>query len=199
MKTFILTLLLISLNTSAIAGPPKGELFGYRLGDKYPVGPQTEFEAGDFIAAKLIVAEKPEKPDNFGTVKLMVTPKSFTIFYVYADSEFPNEKTAKVFADSYAQLLNKKYGSKCVQRKTDPEWGPLALVCSSQYELSVRYFVAPGKSPERIGVRIGLEAVGGTASQSLSGKLVSEGMQLETQAKKESLEKAQRDQRMKGL
>ena len=127
MKTFILTLLLISLNTSAIAGPPKGELFGYRLGDKYPVGPQTEFEAGDFIAAKLIVAEKPEKPDNFGTVKLMVTPKSFTIFYVYADSEFPNEKTAKVFADSYAQLLNKQYGSKCVQRKTDPEWGPLAL------------------------------------------------------------------------
>jgi hypothetical protein len=199
MKKTILMLLVTAVSTGAMAGPLEGELFGYRLGDKYPVGPQTKFEAGDLIAAKLIVAENSEKPEGIGSVKLMVTPKTFTIFYIYADSEFPDEKTAKAFADDYAQLLSTKYGSKCVQRKTDPEWGPLALVCSKQYELSVRYFIAPERSPERIGVRIELSADGGSVSQSLSGKLVAEDLELKTKAKKQGLEKAQKEQRLKGL
>jgi len=181
----------------ANAGPLEGDLFGYRLGAKYPVGDATRGYFS-FMGQAVLLAEKPEAPPGFDRVELVTTPKTFTIANIYATAEFEDEFKAKAFEVKYADLLGTMYGPKCAATKA---WldEALKLICSKSFELTVHRF-KPDKPGEKHKVHVGLKF----DNDSTSGKKVlaqfkSEFATLDTEAKRTRLDKALREQRLKGL
>lgn len=197
MRSFVTTLLLLIGTSAAFAGPIEGEFFGYRIGSRYPVTDHTQGRL-TAMGGLEILTEKPEKPADFQWVKIIATPKTFTIANIYGIAEFSDEKEAKSLATQYADLLSAAHGDKCRPIKAYLGEG-LELLCGGQYELSVRYY-ASDKSEQKYKVHVGLK----TDSESKNGKRVQaqfkhEMEQLEAEAKAYRLDKAKKEQKLRGL
>jgi hypothetical protein len=193
-----LLLLLVLFNSLAVrAGPLEGELFGYRLGDRYPVGDTTRGYFS-FMGQAVLNAEKAEMPPGFSLVEVITTPKTFTIANIYAKAEFEEESNAKEFEAKYANLLRTMYGAKCTGMKAYLQEA-LKLRCSKSYELTVHRF-KPDKGSEKHQVHVGLKF----DNESPTGKRIlalfkTELDQLDSEAKRNRLDKALREQGLKGL
>lgn len=181
----------------AHAGPLEGELFGYRLGARYPVGEATRGYFS-FMGQAVLLAEKPEVPAGFDRVEVITTPKTFTIANIYAKAEFDGEASAKEFEAKYADLLSTMYSPKCSPLKAYLDEA-LKLLCSKSYELTVQRF-KPDKPGEKHQVHVGLKFDNSTqAGKRMLAQFKSELASLDTEAKRARLDKALREQGMKGL
>ena len=193
-------LLLASVFTAlsaAHAGPLEGELFGYRLGTKYPISDATRGYFS-FMGQAVLNTEKPEMPAGFDRVEVITTPKSFTIANIYAKAEFEDEAKAKTFETKYADLLRTMYGGKCSAIKAYLDEA-LKLGCSRSYELTVHRF-KPDKPGEKHQVNVGLKFDNdSSAGKQILSQFKSELEALNTEAKRTRLDKALREQGLKGL
>ena len=181
----------------ASAGVIEGDFFGYRLGAKYPIGKTTKGYM-DVMGGVVLIAEKPEMPSDFERVELIVTPKTFTIANIFAVAEYADEAKAKSLASRYADLLETLHGSKC-----PPQIAylgeSLKRLCGSIYELTVSHF-KPSSSKERHKVYVGLKFENSTeAGKRVLAQFESEIKQLEAEGKRQRLERAIKEQKMKGL
>jgi hypothetical protein len=195
-QKFLLPLLLFG-SLAAHAGPLEGELFGYRLGSKYPVGEATRGYFS-FMGQAVLNAEKAEMPAGFDRVEVITTPKSFTVANIYAKAEFDDEAKAKEFEAKYAELLRTMYGPKCPSMKAYLEEA-LKIRCAKTYELTVHRF-KPDKPGEKHQVHVGMKF----DDESQAGKKIlslfkTEFDQLDSEAKRSRLDKALREQGLKGL
>lgn len=194
---FLLLASAVLVLSVAQAGPLEGELFGYRLGAKYPVGDTTR---GYFssMGEAVLNAEKAEAPEGFDRVEIITTPKTFTIANIYAKAEFEHEAKAKEFEGKYADLLRTMYGGKCPATKAYLDEA-LKLVCSRSFELTVHRF-KPDKSGEKNQVHVGLKFDNdSSAGKKILSQFKSELEALDTEAKRARLDKALREQSLKGL
>lgn len=194
-RTLVVLTSLLGALSIAVAGPLEGELFGYRLGAKYKVEAETKGYSG-FMGQAIIVADKPEMPSDFERLELITTPKTFTVINIYASAEFEGEEKAKDFESRYADLLGTMYGSKCSPLKAHLEEA-LKLLCSKRFELSVHRF-KPDKPTEKHRVHVGLR-LAGQAGKHIEAQFVGELEQLESEGKKARLEKALKEQKLKGM
>ena len=198
MRLPLLVAFLFGVMASAIAGPLEGELFGYRLGAKYMVGEATRGYFMAFMGSMVIMAEKPEMPSDFERVELIATPKTFTIANIYAVAEFADEEKAKTFALRYADLLQTLHGGRCSPVKAYLEES-LKLLCGGSFELTVNRF-KPDKPSEKHKVHVALEFDNDSkAGKRIVAQFESELTQLEREGKKSRLEKALKEQRLKGM
>lgn len=114
---------LVIFHVTAYADARKGELFGYRLGDKYPVTSKTVIQYGpsDFPPTTMVfivTAERPVKPLEIGNVYLMVSRKSYTILAIYAHTGFASETQKQAFAKKYAEILRATYPEQLFETGT---------------------------------------------------------------------------------
>ena len=100
----------------ADAGSESGELFGYKIGDKYPVKANTlvkkrlSVSDGSISSYILeIVTESPIKPKEIHKVSVSTTVQTFTIIDIISCNEFDSYEKADDFADKYTTLLKAKY------------------------------------------------------------------------------------------
>ncbi|HEY5742545.1 MAG TPA: hypothetical protein VIS99_08385 [Terrimicrobiaceae bacterium] len=100
----------ILLPGRAIADVRKGEMFGYQIGAIYPATKNTRFEINDNY--RYIVAERPVKPPQIGTVRILATPKTLEIAAVTGKTSFRSRYQAYQFLNGMATLLGSKYGLK---------------------------------------------------------------------------------------
>lgn len=193
----LLPVLALFSSFAALAGPLEGELFGYRLGVKYPIGDATRGYFS-FMGQVVLNAERPEMPGGFGRVEIIATPKTFTIANIYAMAEFDEEAKAKEFEAMYADLLGTMYGTKCTAMKAYLEEA-LKLRCSKAYELAVHRF-KPDKGGEKHKVHVGLKFDNESpAGKKMLGLFKTELDQLDSEGKRSRLDKALREQGLKGL
>jgi hypothetical protein len=197
MMRFALVALACFTAASAVAGPLEGDLFGYKLGTKYPVTPQSRGAFWPVLGHWVIVADRAEKPKDLGQVELIATPKTYTIANIYAKTEFADEASAEALANKYADLLQTMYGDKC---KPEEKYlkEVLKLRCSD-YELSVHHF-KPDKPTAKHSVHVGLTYVNGDGKwKAIQAQFKSEYEQLDKEGKQYRLDRARKDQSLKGL
>lgn len=132
-----LVCLAMFIASSVRAGPLEGELFGYKLGTRYPV---TALTKGSFssLGHWVVIAEKPEKPKDLARVEMTTTAKTYTIGNIYGNTEFPEEGPAKALADKYTDLLSSLYADKCLPLEKYLK-ETLKMRCN-EYELAVYHF-----------------------------------------------------------
>jgi hypothetical protein len=110
---FSLSLCLILLPSIAFADARNGELFGYKIGDVYPVTESTiESTMGqwnEFLTRFDVISENPQKPKNIGEVSVLITMKSYTILYIGSETKFDSYDKAKSFAIDCEKILIAKY------------------------------------------------------------------------------------------
>ena len=107
---FSLSLCLILLPSIAFADARNGELFGYKIGDVYPITISTMGEIHqNGIKSMTVYAETPKKPKDIGNVWIDVTRKSFTIVKIESRTKFDSYEKAKSCAYRYEELLIAKY------------------------------------------------------------------------------------------
>lgn len=196
-KLLVATTILGFFNV-AFAGPPEGELFGYRLGSKYSVTDNTRGYFFAIMGSIVVIADKPEKSDDFQRVELITTPKTFTIVNIYGIAEVGSEKEAKDLTTRYADLLKTLHGNKCLPEKA--HLGEvLKLLCSGKYELKVSHY-SPGKIGKKHKVHVGLNfSDESEAGKKLLAQFKKELNQLETEGKMHRLEQAKKEQKLRGL
>ena len=197
-RTLFASMLLCGAWPLAFAGPMEGELFGYRLGAKYAVTAETR---GYFMAIPgqmVVTAQRPEMPPDFETLELITTPKTFTIANIYAIAEFADEEKAKSFEARYADLLSTLYGPKCLPLKSYLDEA-LKLLCSKRFALTVHRF-KPDKAEKKHEVHVGLQIeTDSPAGKQIVARFEAELRQLEREGKKQRLEQAAKEQKLKGL
>ena len=155
MYKLLLVLAMLRGMPLAVAGPSEGDLFGYRLGSKYPVTDSTKGYFWPFMGSMVVVADKPEKSDDFKKVELIATPKTFTIANIYGVAEVATEKEAKAMAARYSDLLQTLHAAKCHSEKAYLGEA-LKLLCGGQYELTVSHY-PPDKNEKNYKVHVGLK------------------------------------------
>ena len=194
---FLISILPLAPLASATAGVLEGDLFGYRLGAKYPLNQATRGYV-DVMGGLIVLAEKPEMPDDFQHVELILTPKSKTIVNIFAVAEFSAGSKAKSFASRYADLLETMHAPKCPAMHAFLDES-LKRQCSGTFELTVAYY-KPSNTKEKFKVHVGLKYDNSTkAGKGILAQFKSEIVQLESEGKTQRLEKALKDPKFKGL
>lgn len=198
MRMLLVVFAVLCFCKGAYAGPPEGELFGYKLGSKYPATDNTIVKLHTLLRTITVIAENPKKSDDFQKVELIITPKTFTIANIYGIAETENKKEAEDIAARYSDLLKTLHADKCPEEEAAP-WESLRLLCEGHYELSVAKF-SPDGSEKQYKVQVGLK----TSNESAEGKEIRaknkrEWAQLETEGKLYRLEGARKEQKLRGL
>ena len=124
-------------HAAGAAGPDatSGALFGYTLGDTYPMSDRTRIATRSPARSGLItlVADAPVKPDDINQVLLVTTPVSHTIVVIGVQQDFQDETSARAFARKYLDLLAVKYPGYEVELEVPDRRGRLRF--SDDYEL----------------------------------------------------------------
>ncbi len=131
----------------AIADVLQGELFGYRLGDKYPVSDDTKGSQLFFNNTYELVAENPIKPEVIGEVRLITSMKSFTIVGIIAITEFENYREAKGFSLDYETFLKAKYPEEKLENNRPLDG--LIIKLNDKYQLSTFVTQVDESVPEK--------------------------------------------------
>ncbi|MGD8921216.1 MAG: hypothetical protein PVH90_10335 [Gammaproteobacteria bacterium] len=98
--------------SAAVASDARdGTLFGYSVGDTYPLTGATRVLARSPAPTRLVtlVAEAPVKPDDIDRVLLITTPVSSAIIIIGVQQGFADIDAARDFARKYLQLFAAKY------------------------------------------------------------------------------------------
>ena len=98
--------------SAAVASDARdGTLFGYSVGDTYPLTGATRVLARSPAPTRLVtlVAEAPVKPDDIDRVLLITTPVSSAIIIIGIQQGFADIEAARDFARKYLQLFAAKY------------------------------------------------------------------------------------------
>ena len=151
-RYFVVGLLL--LTSPATAGDAyDGELFGYKLGDKYPL---TDATQGHFsiMGGVEIITEHPEKPDEMKEVWIVASVKTLTIGNIFSVTEFDTKKEAEAFIKKFKDLLDTRY-SKGKKIETRFDYQRLRIEFSDKYRLRIT-FHDPNKRQPKYEVHIGL-------------------------------------------
>jgi hypothetical protein len=135
LRFFIAIGLFTCINAPIQANPLEGDLFGYRIGDRYPVSERTRGRPGVMGGLELL-AEKPTMPVGVKEVRMMVTSKTHTIANIYGTAEFRSLPQAKAFTAKYADLLNTLYGKECTKEEAYLR-ETVKLLCSGKFILSL--------------------------------------------------------------
>jgi hypothetical protein len=197
MRVFLVLISLLFPLSQASAGVTEGDFFGYKLGSAYPISKSTKgYMQG--LGSMVLFAEKPEMSTDFQRVELIVTPKTYTIANIYATVDFEDEAKAKAFALRYADLLGTLHGTKCPEHKAYLGEA-LSRICSGIYELSVNHF-KPSDLKEKHKVQVGLKFSNTSAKGEIIIKQFSAELgELESEGKRQRLEDALKNRKMKGL
>jgi hypothetical protein len=197
-RTFFVSMLLCGAWPAAFAGPMEGDLFGYRLGARYAVTAETRGYFMPVLGQMVVTAQRPEMPPDFEKLELITTPKTFTIANIYATAEFADEEMAKALESRYVDLLSTLYGSKCSALKAHLDEA-LKLLCSKRFTLTVHRF-KPDKAEKKHKVHVGLQVENDSpAGKRIVAQFEAELRQLEREGKKQRLEQAMKEQKLKGL
>lgn len=152
--TRALAVLLAGFACGAVrAGPPEGDLFGYKLGAPYVVGELTQQRTRVSPMVEMMI-DRPEKAADFKAVELLATPKSLTLISVHGVADFPDEAQARAFAARQAAQITSAYGDKCPKSPSFMN-DLLKLLCPGGLELSVSYY-PPDASRVQHKVHLGL-------------------------------------------
>ena len=142
------TTLLVTLVVAVLSGPVAladandGELFGYRLGDRYIVGPDTSafmIGLGGHDAMR-VVADQAVMPDDFSEVQILCTAGSCQIGAISGIIKPASQQEAIETADRYLRLLRKLYGDW--PARNDPN-GQIVTLRKSPYVIQVMRFQMP--------------------------------------------------------
>ncbi len=193
-RYFVVGLLL--LTSPATAGDAyDGELFGYKLGDKYPL---TDATQGHFTiwANAEIITEHPEKPDEMKEVQIVASVMTFTIANIYSVTEFDTKKEAEAFIKKYKDLLDTRY-SKGKKIETSFDYQRLKIELSDKYYLRI-IFYDPDKRQPKYTVHIGLKFCCAKEKE-ISALLAKEFHQLVKEGKAQRLKSARKRGLLKGL
>jgi hypothetical protein len=139
--------------TTAQAGPPEGDLFGYKLGAPYAVGELTQQRTRVSPMVEMMI-DRPDKAPDFKAIELLATPKSLTLISVHGVADFPDETQARAFAARQSTLIAVAYGDKCPKSPSFMN-DLLKLLCPGGLELSVSYY-PPDASRAQHKVHLGL-------------------------------------------
>jgi hypothetical protein len=197
MSIFLVILAVLLSWTGVFAGPLEGELFGYKLGSKYPATDDTQVAIHSFLRTITVVADNPEKSDNFQRVELIITPYTYTIGRIYGIAELASEKEAKDMASHYADLLKTLHGEQCPEEE-GAVWKTLRLICSGEYELEVYHSSPKGENKHQVYIDLGVTPESSTGKD-LVAQNIKEWAQLETEGKLYRLEQAIKEGKLSGL
>ena len=125
--TIVVAILLSSISLVAHAQyrVANGELFGYRLGDRYTLldGTKKQSMGGPFGGVE-IRADRPNKPDDIDDVWLNASPRTLTIGSIAGVRRFKKRPDAEQFAENYTKnflLTAFPRDDKAVLRDFGPE------------------------------------------------------------------------------
>ena len=122
--------------SAAVASDARdGTLFGYSVGDTYPLTGATRVLARSPAPTRLVtlVAEAPVKPDDIDRVLLITTPVSSAIIIIGIQQGFADIDAARDFARKYLQLFAAKYPDSEADLEVMDRRGRIRF--SSDYEL----------------------------------------------------------------
>jgi len=127
--------LMLHTATAQTPDATSGALFGYALGDTYPMSDETRIATRSPARSGLItlIADAPVKPDDIDQVLLVTTPVTNTIVVIGVQQGFQDETSARAFARKYLDLLAVKYPGYEVELEVMDRRGRLRF--SDDYEL----------------------------------------------------------------
>ena len=158
--TIALFAFIILFPTFADAGAESGELFGYKIGDKYPVNKNTIVKKGGVLGNLFeIVTENPIKPKEIQEVSVSTTVQTFTIIDIFSRNKFDSSEKKYNFADKYAAILRAKYPEAI---NNNPNLKTLSVELNKEYQLIVDIPSLPILSNT---VEIKLRAIGGLSKK----------------------------------
>jgi hypothetical protein len=175
---------------AAQAGPPDGDLFGYKLGAPYAVGDLTQQRSRVSSMVEMMI-DKPDKAPDFKAVELLATPKSLTLLSVHGVADFPDEAQARAFAARQSALITSAYGDKCPKSPSFMN-DLVKLLCPGGLELSLSYY-PPDASRLQHKVHLGLRL----APDSEAGRRLSRLAEQESAAPAADVDSAQRSDKPK--
>jgi hypothetical protein len=132
LRSILSLLLLVGAIDSASAGAREGDLFGYRLGARYPFNSRTR--TGMVGMFRYVYAQNPVMPATISEVTLLTTPKSWQIAAITGLRGFSDKATAWRFFNIMAPMLASHYN--IVWRDNRKRNGVEAIL-SSKYRLSL--------------------------------------------------------------
>jgi hypothetical protein len=167
MKLISLLLLLISLQfflTDAKADPREGEFADLRLADKFDPKKSASRKTDKATGAIVFRTQLSADLRSFQRVEVFATPKTLTIFEIWAVHEFNSAKDAQAFYDSYETLTKKLYlwacppivykPGKLVQYMCDPPENFLLVLKKKKLAGSrTRYTVSMGLTLQERGAK----------------------------------------------
>jgi hypothetical protein len=171
--------------SGARAGPPEGDLFGYKLGAPYAVGESTLQRTRVSSMVEMMI-DKPDKAPEFKAVELLATPKSLTLLSVHGVADFPDEAQARAFAARQSAQITSAYGDRCPKSPSFMN-DLVKLLCPGGLELSVSYY-PPDASRVQHKVHLGLRL----APDSEAGRRLSRLAEQESAAPGADVDSAQR-------
>lgn len=117
----IFSVVLFLLHSAAYAQTSvvKGELFGYKLGEQYPITKNTIRRSNSGSGLEF-VAENPIKPDEIDVVGLVMHKDTLIITNIYGEKRFSDKPSAEYFVKKYTDLLTSAY-PQGKNRQTDAE------------------------------------------------------------------------------
>jgi hypothetical protein len=175
---------------AARAGPPDGDLFGYKLGTPYAVGDLTQQRTRVSPMVEMVI-DKPDKAPDFKAVELLATPKTLTLLSVHGVADFSDEAPARAFAARQSALITSAYGDKCPKSPSFMN-DLVKLLCPGGLELSVSYY-PPDASRVQHKVHLGLRL----APDSEAGRRLSRLAEQESAAPTADVDSAQRGDKPK--
>ena len=175
---------------TAHAGPPDGDLFGYKLGAPYVVGELTQQRTRVSPMVEMVV-DRPDKAPEFKAVELLATPKSLTLLSVHGVADFADETQARAFAARQSAQIASAYGDKCPKSPSFMN-DLVKLLCPGGLELSVSYY-PPDASRVQHKVHLGLRL----APDSEAGRRLSRLAEQESTAPAADVDSAQRGDKPK--
>jgi len=194
-RYFVVGLLLLTSPATA-SDAYDGELFGYKLGDKYPVTDATQGRFRRIFQNVEIITEHPEKLDEMKEVWIVATVKTFTIGNIFSVSEFDTKKEAEAFIEKYKDLLDTRY-SKGKKIKTMYDFERLTIELSDKYRLQIS-LLELDKTQPKIKVTIGL-AFCCAKEKEIDALMYREFDQLVKEGKAQRLNSARKRGLLKGL
>lgn len=131
--TVMVYILAVFGSCRVLAGPPDGEMFGYRLMDKYPVSENTKW-----VNMHNLIAENAAVPKSFSTVTLAVTPETYTVWAIAGEVKAHSEAESETIGRKYFALFEDMYSSKCKVRSYSSGKGG-EFVCADKYVISLEW------------------------------------------------------------
>jgi hypothetical protein len=131
-RSILSLLLLVGAIDSASAGAREGDLFGYRLGARYPLTGQTRTGMIGFF--RYVYAERPTMPATISEVSLLTTPKSLRIATITGLRSFGSKATAWRFFNVLVPMLASHYN---ISWRDNRKHNGVEAMLSSKYRLSV--------------------------------------------------------------